>query len=62
MQNVIIRSLAATAVLGGLFVGAGVAAASPAPARTPVHTAVTCPLGTTLEPMTNVCVPIGMAV
>ena len=61
MREVIIRSLLATAVLGGVFFGGGVAAASPAPAATPAHPAVTCPLGTNLDPMSHVCVPVGVS-
>jgi hypothetical protein len=60
MREVIIRSLAATAVLGGLFFGGGVAAAGPALAATPAHPEVTCPLGTKLDPMSNVCLPEGV--
>jgi hypothetical protein len=61
MREVIIRSLAATAVLGGLFFGGGVAAAGPAPAAAPAHTEVTCPLGTELDKMSHVCAPIGVS-
>jgi len=57
MQRVIIRSLTATAVLGGLlFGGASVAAANPVPTATPTHTQVDCPLGTHLEPVLGICI------
>lgn len=57
MQRVIIRSLCAIAVLGGLFFGgASVAAANPVPTATPPHPQVDCPLGTHLDPVLGICV------